>query len=114
MDKRQARKAFKSKQTPRGIFAIRCRASEQTWLGSSTHLDSEQNRAWFELCHGMYRNPRMQAAWNAHGETAFAYEILETFDDDLSPLLLKDAFAERLKHWEGALGGTERLDSWRS
>ncbi|HTQ53000.1 MAG TPA: GIY-YIG nuclease family protein [Bryobacteraceae bacterium] len=114
MDKREARQQFKAKKTPRGIFVIRCTASGQSWLGPSTHLDSGQNRAWFELRQGMHRNARMQAAWHAHGEAAFRYEILETFDEDLSPLLVKDTFAERLKHWSGELPDAERLDSWRS
>jgi hypothetical protein len=42
----------------------------------------------------------MQAAWNAHGEAAFAYEILETLDDDTAPLLLRDLLEERRQHWE--------------
>lgn len=53
---------------------------------------------------GEARNKLMQAAWNAHGEEAFAYEVLETLDDDVPPLLLRDLLAERRKHWEGAVG----------
>jgi hypothetical protein len=63
---------------------------------------------------GGYRNASLQSAWNAHGESAFTYEILETFDEDLPPLLLKDTFAERLKIWEGEVVGIERLDTWRA
>lgn len=114
MDRREARRQFKSKKTPRGIFVIRCTTSGQAWLGSSTHLDSQRNSTWFQLQGGMHRNPRMQAAWNANGELVFTYEILETFDEDLSPLLLKETFAERLKIWEREVAGAERLDTWRA
>ena len=68
MDKREARKEFKSKKTPKGVFAIRCAATQ--------------------------------------GEEAFAYEVLEILDDDVSTLLLKDVLLERQKHWEEKLGAS--------
>jgi hypothetical protein len=100
MDKRAARQQYKLKKTPKGIFAVRCHATGEAWVASSTHLDSEANRIWFELRAGLARNKSMQAAWNAHGEAAFAYEILETLDDDTAPLLLRDLLEERRQHWE--------------
>jgi hypothetical protein len=100
MDKRAARNAYKSKKTPRGIFAVRCKETGEAWVGSSTHLDSQVNSIWFELRSGLHRNKPMQAVWNTHGETAFAYEVLEILDDDVAPLLLKDLLEERRKHWE--------------
>jgi hypothetical protein len=100
MDKRAARNAYKSQKTPKGIFAVRCIATGDVWIGSSNHLDSQVNGTWFELRAGLHRNKPMQAVWNAHGEAAFAYEILETLDDDVPPLLLRDLLEERRKHWE--------------
>ena len=73
------------------------------WVGASTHLDSERNGIWFQLRLGLHQNKRMQAEWNAKREEAFAYEILETLDDDVLPLLLKDVLRERQKHWEREL-----------
>jgi hypothetical protein len=46
----------------------------------------------------------MQDAWNAHGEEAFAYEVLETLKDDVASLLLRDLLKERRKHWVQTLG----------
>lgn len=99
MDKRAARREYKSKRTPKGIFAVRCKATGDVWVGSSTHLDSQVNTIWFQLRGGLHMNQVMQAAWNAHGEAAFTYEVLETLDDDVPALLLKDLLQERLKHW---------------
>jgi hypothetical protein len=104
MDKRAARSAYKSKKTPTGIFAVRCKATGDVWVGDSKHLDSQVNRIWFELRGGLHRNKSMQAIWNAHGEAEFGYEVLETLDDDVAPLLLKDLLAERQKYWRQALG----------
>lgn len=103
MDKREACKEYKSKTTPKGIFAVRCKATGDAWVGASDHLDTQVNRIWFELSGGMHRNKGMQHLWNVYGEDAFAYEVLETLDDDVAPLLLKDLLKERRKHWVQAL-----------
>jgi len=112
MDKRAARQEYKSKKTPQGIFAVRCKASGEVWAGASNHLDSQVNRIWFELRGGSHRNRSMQAAWNAHGDAAFTYQVLETLDDDVSPLLLRDLLEERRKHWENALMETQTLTAY--
>jgi hypothetical protein len=104
MDKRATRSAYKSKKTPKGIFAVRCKATGDVWVGDSNHLDSQVNRIWFELRGGLHWNKSMQAVWNAQGEPEFAYEILETLDDEVAPLLLKDLLAERRKYWRQTLG----------
>lgn len=106
VDKREARKEFKSKTTPKGIFAVRCTVSGEVWAGGSDHLNSAQNSLWFQLRNGLYQNKRLQSEWNAHGEGAFAFEILETLDEDVSPLLLRDLLRERQKHWETKLGAS--------
>jgi hypothetical protein len=46
----------------------------------------------------------MQAAWNEHGADAFQYDILENFEEDLSPMQLGDLLRDRLKHWRAELG----------
>lgn len=103
MDKRAARKEFKLRKTPKGIFAIRCAATSVVWVSASDHLDSARNGVWFQLRNGLHQNKRLQSEWNANGEEAFAFEVLETLDDDISPLLLKDVLRERQKHWENEL-----------
>ena len=106
MDKREARRAFKLKITPKGVYAVKCSASGETWVGASTHLDSQQNGAWYQLRNRLHQNKNMQAAWDAHGEAAFTYQVLETLDDDVPPLLLRDSLAERQKHWERELAAS--------
>ena len=103
MDKRAARKEFKLRKTPKGIFAIRCAATSEAWVSASDHLDSARNGVWFQLRNGLHQNKRLQAEWNAKGEEAFTFEVLETLDDDVSPLLLKDVLRERQQHWENEL-----------
>jgi hypothetical protein len=107
VDKRAARNEYKTRKTPKGIFAVRCKATGDAWVGASTHLDSQVNGLWFVLRGGLHQNKPMQALWNAHGEGSFTYEIVEVLDDDVPPLLLKDLLQERQRHWRGALGANQ-------
>ncbi len=100
MDKRAARREYKLRKTPKGVYAIRCKATGEVWIGASNHLDTQVNSIWFELRAGLHWNKPMQGAWTAHGEESFVYEILETVDDDTPAMLLKDLLEERRKHWE--------------
>jgi hypothetical protein len=95
---------FKERKTARGIFAIRCAAAEKLWVGASRNLDAEKNGCWFGLRTGAHINKAMQAVWNAQGEEAFHYEVLETLDDDVHPLALAALLKERKAHWVAALG----------
>src|SRR5258708_6558757 len=104
MDKREARREFKSKITPKGVFALRSTAPQDVWVGASDPLNSERNGLWFMLRGGLHQNKILQAAWNAQGEQAFTFDVLEALDDDISPLLVKDTLKERQKHWEKELG----------
>ena len=104
MDKRELRRQYKEKKTPRGVYVIRCTASGEVWASGSNHLDSVRNSEWFQLRSGGHRNKQLQQAWNAHGEAAFEYEIVETFDDDVSSVLLNDMMRDRAKAWQERLG----------
>ena len=94
------------KQTPRkaGLFAIRCRATNAAWIGTSQDLEKAQNRHWFTLKMGTHHLPALQAAWNNEGGTEFVYEVLETLDDDLSPLARENALKEKRTAWREKLG----------
>jgi len=102
--RRQIAQDFKERKVPQGIFAIRCTATGEAWIGSSPNLAAAQNSLWFQLRGGRYRNSALQDAWNQYGEAAFALEVVEQFDGETSPLLLNDLFAAKKKHWAQSLG----------
>lgn len=104
MDKKVARREYKEKKSTRGIFAIRSKASGDTWIGASEHLDTQRNSLWFQLRSSMNLNRSLQAAWTAHGEAAFEFQVLERLKDDVSALLVKDTLRERREHWQRELG----------
>lgn len=95
---------FKQRSVPRGIYAVRCSATNQVWVGSSPNLDAVQNSLWFQLRGGMSRHPSLQSAWMDNGEATFTLETLEKFADDLSPLLLQQELTDRKKAWAAELG----------
>ena len=45
----------------------------------------------------------LQCEWNACGEQAFQYQILEELEDDLSPLAITDLLQEKKRHWTAQL-----------
>lgn len=88
------------KQTP-GIFAVR--APGHVWIGTSRNLATAQNGIWFMLRTGSHTNKDAQAAWTAHGESAFSFEVLEEISDD-NPQMIGLLLKEREAHWRTQLG----------
>ena len=88
-----------------GIFRVDCPPEGKVWLGVSRNLDSQKNGVWFSLRHGGSPNREMQAAWNAHGEDAFAFDEVEELDvEGLSAYLVNQKLQEGLRRWCAELG----------
>jgi hypothetical protein len=113
MDKqsrRQLVRDFKERKTAAGVYAVRCAASGEVWVGGSRNIDPQQNSLWFGLKTGGHVNRAMQAAWTAHGEAAFAYEVLERIEaEDHTPMGLVDLTKSRERHWLATLGAKKAV-----
>ena len=111
MDKqsrRQVVRDYKERKVSQGIFAVRCAVTGEAWVGRSRNLEQQKNGIWFGLRAGGHANPALQAAWTAHGEAAFAFEVLETIEaDDLSAYARDNLLQDRHTHWRAALGATK-------
>ncbi len=105
--RKEAIRKFKELKTPRGAYAVRCTATGGVWVGASRNLDAAKNGAWFALRIGSHMSKTLQAEWNAHGEPAFEYEILEKLDDDVSPMAIDDLLKEKRAHWVEQLGALQ-------
>ena len=101
--RRQIADAFKERKIPRGIFAVRCSASGDTWVGSSPNLNAVRNSLWFQLRGGLSRHATLQEAWKQHGEEAFTLDTLQQFDNEVSLLLINDLYAVKKKEWAQVL-----------
>ena len=108
--RRELVRAYKEKRTAAGVYAVRCLATGEVWVAGSRNIDAQQNGLWFGLKTGGCFNRPMQAAWTAHGEAAFAFEVLERIDDeDLTPLGRADLIKARERHWLAALGAMKAV-----
>jgi hypothetical protein len=88
--RRDIAREYKERKVPIGIFSLRCEPTGETWIGSSRNLDGAANSALLGLRMGSHRNKAMQAAWTAHGGDAFVYAVVETLEEDLSPVGKED------------------------
>ena len=105
VNRRETAKTFKDRKVPKGIFAIRCRTTGAVWVDTSPNLDAARNGTWFQLRSGLHRNKQLQAEWNAYGEETFDFQVLETLDDDVSPIGLPDILRDKKRKWATDVGG---------
>jgi hypothetical protein len=97
--KREAISKFKEHKPLLGVFAVRCTATGQVWVGSSRNLGAGKNGIWFALRNRSHRERGLQDVWDEHGESAFEYEILEKLEGEVAPLAVTDLLKERKRHW---------------
>lgn len=99
LDRKAAIAAYKERKPSIGVYAVRCAATGEVWVGSTPNLRTRQNSLWFSLRQGNYPNRSVQAAFSLHGETAFTYEITETLDNESDPNLRQSVLKARAQHW---------------
>ena len=102
-ERKAALAAYKEMKSPAGVYAVRCTASGQAWVGKSLDVSKIQNRLWFALRLGGDPNLGLRAAWQAHGAEAFTFEAVEILADDLGPARDR-VMKERLAYWRETLG----------
>ncbi len=101
-DRRAAVAAWKERKPAPGIFAVRCTATGQCWVGRAPDVTTVWNRLGFTLARGSHLQRGLQDAWHRHGAAAFQFEALETVEEEIESVrdrLLKN----RLAHWRAAL-----------
>jgi len=95
---------YKEREVRAGIYAVRCATTGEVWIGGTPDLSTRRNGVWFALRTGGHASPSLQQAWNAHGEPAFAFEVLEVIDDKgLERLGRASLLLERREHWRTTL-----------
>ena len=102
--RKEAVREYKERKLDRGIFVVRCRATGAAWVGATPNLGAARNGLWFGLGTGAHIERELQAEWNAQGEAAFEFEILERLDPEINPLSVKDVMKEKRAEWATKLG----------
>ena len=113
MDKQTRRELlrdYKERKSVAGVYAVHCAASGEVWTAGSRNIDAQQNSLWFGLRTGGHINRAMQAAWTAHGEAGFTFEVLERIEDEaLTPQGVLDQLKVRERHWLATLGAKKAV-----
>jgi hypothetical protein len=104
IDRKAAKREAKERVTAKGVFAVRCTASNEVWVSGSRDLKASETGLWFSLRLGSHINHPMQKSWNTHGGESFRFEILEEIEGDLLPMAITDLLKERQKCWRAELG----------
>ncbi len=98
-DRKAAVSAYKERKVEGGIYAVRCAASGEVWVGGSPDLSKIQNRLWFTLRQGTNTHRSLQDAWNRHGAEAFRFEVVERLDEETIDYVRVRMMKERLVQW---------------
>ena len=103
-DRKATIAAYRERPVQAGIYALRCTASGECWVGRAPDLATIENRLRFTLRMGGSPHRALQAAWRAHGGESFAFEALERFDDEELGLGRDRILKARHAHWCATLG----------
>jgi len=96
---------YRDRKIEAGIYAVRCAATGEAWVGATPDLATRQSGVWFTLRHGTHIEKTLQAAWAAQGEAAFSFERLEAIDDEgLGELGRSSLLKARRDAWIAQLG----------
>ena len=102
--RKEAIRKFRERKAALGVFAVRCTVSGRVWVDAARNLGAAKNGSWFGLRNGSHRDKSLQAEWNAYGEEAFGYEILERLEEDVHPLAVAERLKEMRSRWIARLG----------
>jgi hypothetical protein len=104
MTRKEAIAEYKNRKTPRGTYAVRFADDGPVFVDATPDLEAARNGLLFVLRTRAHRNKELQAEWDAHGEAAFRYEILEKLEDDLAPMAWRDLLKDKKREWLQKLG----------
>jgi hypothetical protein len=107
--RRDAASKFKEIKPPMGVYSIRFGGTTATWVGASRNLTAAKNSLMFGLRIGSHRDRALQSAWNATGESALEFKVLEVLDEETPTLNIADVLKARKHHWQTQLTAHDLL-----
>jgi hypothetical protein len=107
MDRKQLVRQYQDRRPTMGIFQVRNTASGKILIGASTDVPAMLNRQRAQLKLRAHGNRALQADWDALGEPAFTFEVLDSLPATDSPAsdaradleLLEAMWLEKLTPW---------------
>jgi len=87
------------------IYRITCVENKKFYIGSTVNKNQRWARHRKDLREARHPNRHMQAAWTAHGEAAFLFEVLEEVEDPI-------ALLQREQHYLDQHAGKDYCFNW--
>jgi hypothetical protein len=78
LDRKAISREYKNTPRPMGVGAIRNTGNGKLLLVAGRDINALLNRHRAQLRLGMHRNAALQQDWNAAGEGAFVFEVVDT------------------------------------
>lgn len=75
--RRELLEQYKNRRPEMGVISCRCRATGESFLGTSTDTKASFNSLTFQLARNGYPGKRLQALWNRYGREGFELTVLE-------------------------------------
>lgn len=85
VNRKEAKLNYKMSHRPMGIFQIRNKINEKSFVDSSIDIPGKINRHKFQLNAGVHPSKPLQADWNESGPDAFEFEMLELLEPRKDP-----------------------------
>jgi hypothetical protein len=95
--------AYKERKVVGGVYAVRCVASAEVWVGQWVDLTTIRNRIWFALRRDVHPRKDLLEAWRRHGESQFSFEVLEKLDEETPSFSRARKLKELASHWREKL-----------
>lgn len=102
-DRKAAISAYKEQKVSAGIYAVRCIPTGETWIGSTPNLGAIWTRLSFGLRQGDHKGRTLQDAFDRHGPDGFAFEVVETIEEESDAHIQASILKKRLAHWRAEL-----------
>lgn len=92
--KKELLQQWKDRRPEMGVISLRCKETEESFLGISKDTKADFNSNRFQLSMGMHPNKRLTELWNLYGEDGFEFFVVkilkyENPDDDHTEKLEK-------------------------
>ena len=78
--KKELMEAYKNRRPEMGVVSVRCLATGESFLGTSSDTRATMNGIQVKLNGGLYPNRRLQELWKLHGPEEFEISVLRTLD----------------------------------
>src|SRR5262249_41507164 len=83
--------------TQSGVYTIVNAVTGDAYIGSSVDIPTRMSRHRALLATGRHYNSRLQAAWNAFGEDAFLFDVLEAVEEHALLVLVEQRYIDERK-----------------